>query len=121
MRSPCATLVNDSVYVIGSLGYSGTRRFGETPVYRLDVRTLRMECLDVRGEAPGWIYKHQAVAVRPHGIRVWGGTVVTGSNSGESHEKNLVSYVLDLDRLLWRRESMPGPGGETTEPARRQE
>src|SRR5258708_23485409 len=44
--------VGDFVYIIGSLGYLGTRRLGETPVYRLDVHTLRMGCMDTRGEAP---------------------------------------------------------------------
>lgn len=103
-----ATLVGDSIYVIGSLGYQGARRYGETPVYRLDVHTLRMDRLDARGEAPGWVYKHRTNAVSSHGIRVWGGTVVTGSGSGELHEPNLGCFVLDLDRLLWRHESTPG-------------
>lgn len=112
-----ATLVGDSIYVMGSLGYQGTRCYGETPVYRLDVPTLRMERLRVRGEAPGWIYKHRAVAVRARGIRIWGGMIVTGSDSEKSHEQNLGSFVLDLDRLLWRREHTSGPRGENAEPA----
>jgi len=100
-----ATLVGDFVYLIGSLGYPGSRRFGETPVYRLDIRTLRVDRLDTGGEAPGWIYQHRAVAAPPHGIRVWGGIVVNGSDNGESHEDNLGAFVLDLDRLYWCRES----------------
>lgn len=99
-----ATLIGDSIYVIGSLGYQGSRHYGQTPVYKLNVHTLRMDRLDVGGESPGWIYKHRAVTVRPDAIRVWGGKVVTGTVSEESHEENLGSFVLDLDRLLWRRE-----------------
>src|SRR5262249_40902033 len=38
-----ATLIGDFIYVIGSLGYLGTRRYGETPVYRLDLRTFQMD------------------------------------------------------------------------------
>jgi ankyrin repeat protein len=104
--SHTATRIGDSIYVIGSLGYPGTRRYGETPVYRLDLRTLRMDPLRARGEAPGWIYKHRAAAVGPHEIRVWDGTVLTGNDDGDSAEQNLASFVLDLDRLLWRRESV---------------
>ncbi|HZF54428.1 MAG TPA: ankyrin repeat domain-containing protein [Polyangiaceae bacterium] len=104
-----ATRVGDSIYVIGSLGYLGARRYGETPVYRLDVRTLRMDRLDTRGEAPGWVYKHRAAAVSPREIRVWGGTVVTANGSEESYEPTPGSFVLDLDRLRWRRESTPEP------------
>jgi ankyrin repeat protein len=65
-----ATLVGGYIYVIGSLGYQGTRRPGETPVYRLDIRTLRMDRLDACGEAPGWIYRHRATAVKLHEIRI---------------------------------------------------
>jgi hypothetical protein len=99
-----ATLVGDFIYIIGSLGYQGTRRFGETPVYQLDIRTLRMDRIEAHGEAPGWIYRHRAVAVHPSGIRVWGGKVVTDLVGEESQEENLGSFVLLLDRLLWRRE-----------------
>jgi hypothetical protein len=105
-----ATIIGNSIYVIGSLGYWGTRRPGETPVYRLDVRTLRMDHLHVSGDAPGWIYKHRAIATGPDGIRVWGGKVVTRRNDEESHEENSGSFVLDLKRLCWRRDSTPGPG-----------
>lgn len=103
-----ATQVGDSIYVIGSLGYLGKRRYGETPVYKLDVRSLRIERLDTRGEAPGWVHKHRAAAVSAHEIRIWGGTVITGSGSEESYEPVVNSFVLDLGRLLWRRASTPG-------------
>jgi hypothetical protein len=42
--------------------------------------------------------------VSPHEIQVWGGTVVTARGSEELHESNSGSFVLDLDRLRWRRE-----------------
>ena len=115
-----ATLVGSSIYVIGSLGYAGTRRYGETPVYRLDGHTLRMARLHASGEAPGWIYEHRAVAVGLHGIRVWGGMVVTASDHTESHDENLGSFVLDLERLRWRREPRPGTCVANAEPARPQ-
>jgi ankyrin repeat protein len=104
-----ATLVGGHIYVIGSLGYQGTRRPGDTPVYRLDIRTLRMDRVDAGGEAPGWIYKHRATAVKSHEIRIWGGKVVTAIGSGESHQENTTCFVLDLERLAWRRESTPRP------------
>ena len=67
-----------------------------------------MDRVHTSGEAPGWIYKHRAVAVHPHGIRLWGGLVVTGSDNTESHEQNVGCFVLDLDGLRWRRESHSG-------------
>lgn len=98
-----ATLIGDFIYVIGSLGYQGTRRYGETPVVRLDTRTLRMDRLEARGEAPGWIYKHRASAVGPHEIEIRGGKMVTADGEKESHEANDARFVLDVDRLFWRR------------------
>jgi ankyrin repeat protein len=103
-----ATLIGDAIYLIGSLGYAGTQRYGETPVYRLDLGTFRMERLHARGAAPGWIYQHRAIALPPHGIRVWGGMVVTVSDGGESHDKNSGSFLLDLEGLVWSREASGG-------------
>ena len=82
-----ATLVGDSIYVVGCLGYSETRCPDETPVYRLNIHTFRIDRLHTHGEAPGRIYKHRAVAVPPHGIRVWGGEVVIECDGRESHQQ----------------------------------
>lgn len=98
-----ATLVDESIYVIGSLGYQGTRRFGETPVYRLDLATLRIDRVQTSGESPGWIFEHRASAEPSLGIRVWGGTLATASEGVESHDANLGTFVLDLDTFEWRR------------------
>jgi ankyrin repeat protein len=99
-----ATLIDGVIYVIGSLGYTGARRYGQTPVHRLDVGTFRMERLDASGEWPGWIYGHRAVRVGPREIRVSGGTVVTANGAKEVHADNAATFVLDVERLLWRRE-----------------
>jgi ankyrin repeat protein len=97
-----ATLVGESVYIIGSLGYAGTRRYGETPIYRLDVETLRIERVFADGEAPGWIYKHRAMA-EGGAIRIWGGEAVTQNGDEEVHEPNKEKFVLDLQSLRWSR------------------
>jgi hypothetical protein len=99
-----ATLIDGAIYVIGSLGYEGTRRYGQTPLHRLDVGTFRMERLDATGEAPGWIYEHRAVRVGRSEIRVWGGKIVTPEDDDEAHTDNAATFVLDVERLVWRRE-----------------
>jgi ankyrin repeat protein len=98
-----ATLVDDHIYVIGSLGYAGARRFGETPLHRLDVRSFRMERLSATGDAPGWIFRHRAIAVSPREIAVSGGTIATLDGDKQSDAENGETYVLDLERLRWRR------------------
>ena len=51
-----ATLTGDTIYLIGSLGYPGTRQYGKTPVYRLDTTTFQIERVETTGSEPGWIY-----------------------------------------------------------------
>ncbi len=99
-----ATLIGDHLWVIGSLGYQGTRRYGETPVYRFDLRTFAVERLQPVGEAPGWIYKHRADRAGQSEIRLRGGTVVTAGGEGEVHTASTGAFVLDTAALRWRRE-----------------
>jgi ankyrin repeat protein len=93
-----ATLVSKHIYVIGSLGYSGTRRFAETPVFRLDTESMRMERLTTTGSAPGWIYKHRADLISATAIRVTGGFCV--NDGGEV--PNDAEFIFDLATLHWR-------------------
>jgi hypothetical protein len=103
-----ATLIGDDIYVIGSLGYHGTRRFGQTPVYRLSLLTFRIKPVEARGEPPGWIYRHRACVIGPRQIRIWGGIVVTSDGGVESHMPNPDVFVLDLDRMEWSRTQHTG-------------
>jgi len=104
-----ATLFGDAIYLIGSLGYAGTRQYGETPVYRLDLQTFRMDRLAVGGDAPGWIYGHRAEASGAATIRVWAGKTVTCAAGTECHDPNPDTFVLDLSRFRWSRESAHRP------------
>ncbi len=98
-----ATFVDGHIFLIGSLSYFGTRRHGKTPVYRLDVQSFRMERLETRGDAPGWIYKHRAKQVVAREIQVSGGDIATIADDHEDNQDNHETFVLDLDRLIWRR------------------
>lgn len=73
-----ATLVDKRIVIIGGLGYPDARRAGSTPIYRLNLDRMRMEKLPSYGEAPGWIWGHQAVlAPDRRAILVRGGDVWT--------------------------------------------
>lgn len=100
-----ATLVGAGIYIIGGLGYPGARAFGQTPVYRLDLASLRIERLCTRGAAPGWIYQHRAEPVGANAIRVWGGTIVTQRAADEAHDSNPATFRLDLRKLTWSMEA----------------
>jgi len=54
-----ATLVKDRLFVVGCLGYKDVRRPGETPVHMVDLSSYAISAMEVSGDKPGWIYKHQ--------------------------------------------------------------
>jgi hypothetical protein len=75
-----ATLLDGAIYIIGTLGYRDVRRPGETPVFRLDCETWRMESVPSRGRVPGWIHKHKARAEDDGTILIWRGQIWDGQN-----------------------------------------
>lgn len=99
-----ATLIGGHVYVIGSLGYRGARRFGETPIYRLDVASMRIDRLEATGEKPGWIHDHRATLLSAREIQISGGRVSALIAGDEALLLNRDTFVLDVERLQWRRE-----------------
>jgi hypothetical protein len=97
-----ATLVNESIYIIGSLGYLGTRRPGETPVYRLDTQTFQMEKMATMGDNPGWIHRHQSEYVpEKHAIRLTQGKVFLRWEGARQFRQNRKTYWLDLATGIW--------------------
>jgi ankyrin repeat protein len=97
-----ATLVGRSIYVIGNLGYQGTRLFGTTPVYRLSTDTWAIERVETTGESPGWISRHKADLVGGK-IEVGGGKVCRFTDGKEHYEDNADRFALDLATLRWSR------------------
>jgi ankyrin repeat protein len=90
------------IWIIGSLGYSGARRYGKTPVHRLNTRTMQMEEVETTGENPGWIYKHTTLTVSSRELRVSGGLVATFLGGKEIHSPNGDVFVLDTEQRKWR-------------------
>jgi len=100
-----ATLVGeDSVYLIGSLGYMGERHVGTTPVYRLDTTSMQINPVDTTGANPGWISSHSAEhdAAR-NAIKVTGGQIFTGKRGKASLRDNRRGYWLNLTTMEWSR------------------
>jgi len=97
-----ATLIGRHIFVIGSLGYAGTRVYGHTPVYRLDIATFSMERIDCSGGAPGWIHRHLARALSPTEIEITSGKIITSVGGTEEANVNDRTFVLDIERRVWR-------------------
>jgi ankyrin repeat protein len=94
-----ATLVDNWIYVIGSLGYPADRRYGHVQVFRLSTAYFHMEQVETHGDEPGWISRHRARLETPSSIRVSGGKLCTEKDYVESDQQ----FVLDVRTALWTR------------------
>lgn len=101
--SHSATLVKDeSIYIIGNLGYAGTREPGITPVYRLDCQSFQIETIATTGQNPGWIFRHAAEYVATHhAIKVTQGNVFLRWEGKRKSRPNRKTYWLDLRTNEW--------------------
>jgi hypothetical protein len=98
-----ATLVGQDIYLIGSLGYQGSRVFGTTPVFRLSCDTWQITPVLTHGDNPGWIYTHRAKLIQPSTIQITGGEVCQWIDGKEEHVANRHAFQLDLRELRWSR------------------
>jgi ankyrin repeat protein len=96
-----ATRIGDTIWIIGVLGYHGARQFGETPVYRLDTVTFRIDRVETTGDAPGWISRHRA-KLGGDEIHVSGGKIAALSGEQETYEDNTREFILDTRTGVWR-------------------
>jgi hypothetical protein len=97
-----ATLVGESIVVIGNLGYPDHRVLGSTPVFRVAMDTLSVDRVDTLGEAPGWIHEHTAIlSDDASAIVVRGGAIWRGAEL--SMIENIDSWSLDLGTGRWTR------------------
>lgn len=98
-----ATYVDGFIYIMGSLGYAGSRKFCTTPVYRLNWSTWEIEGVPSSGDNPGWIYGHKARLVAPHIIAVFGGKICVEIAGEEQVTENQQEFRLNLESMEWTR------------------
>jgi hypothetical protein len=102
--SHSATLLDDCIVVVGCLGYPQMRKYGTTPVYRLDLRSFSIRAMDCTGEAPGWLHKHDAAYVpQENAIVFTGGLVERGDPDRPGLVENIDDWKLHLAERRWER------------------
>ena len=97
-----ATLVGESIVMIGSLGYTDERNLQETQVYTLSLDTFEIHRAETSGTSPGWIHRHQA-ALSEDGRSI---IVAKGKlDIGREHalRENIDDWNLYLDDWRWER------------------
>ena len=98
-----ATLVQDRLLVVGSLGYHKARAFGHTPVYVLDLLNYSFSEMRTTGEMPGWIFEHHAQLDPSGSIVICGGRIASTREGKEVHRRNFDDYSLHFTSGVWRR------------------
>ncbi len=96
-----ATLFDGFIVIIGCLGYPQARRFGHTPVYRLNVSSLEIEEVPTTGDGPGWIHRHKTRLDGRNCAVVSGGHIEVGLQVPS--RENVDEWALDLTNWVWTR------------------
>jgi hypothetical protein len=103
-----ATLVDNYIYIIGSLGYVQDRIPETTPVYRLDCQTLEIQKIETTGSNPGWISDHEAELVREKNcIIVTQGKISKLSGNEQVYLDNNETFWFDLSSYTWSSTAAP--------------
>jgi hypothetical protein len=98
-----STLIANEIIVIGCVGYQDERRYGYTPVYRLDLGDYHMTEVVSAADMPGWISKHTARLASDGTIVVSGGEVILNKDGREVYRLNVEEFALELSSGSWRR------------------
>lgn len=97
-----ATLVGNSIFTIGRLGYPEKRVPGTTPVYRVALDSMRVSATETHFDPPGWIYRHSAtLAEDGRSIIISGGERWISSDCATV--ENIDSWSLNTLTGEWRR------------------
>lgn len=90
-----ATLVEESIWIVGCLGYRQQRQDETTPVFKLDLKSFKITPVETRGDNPGWICRHRATL---QGRDI----IVSGGKVGPKMRDNSERYALDTKTGVWR-------------------
>ena len=96
-----ATLVEDQIWLIGSLGYPENRKDGQTQVLLLSTKDFSISSVQTNGTAPGWIHDHKAILTT-------NGILITGGKIEPNYRDNDSIFLLNLETLFWEEISKSG-------------
>lgn len=95
-----ATLLEDEILIIGGLRHPGDRDPRETLVFRLWLSDFSMHRVVTQGEAPPWLYGHQA-ELDPQGKKILCSGGQVAHQPTERAVENLTTWEFDLVSDSW--------------------
>ena len=97
-----ATLVDETIVIIGSLGYLGERNQQETQLYLLHLDNFEIRKVESSGSSPGWIHRHIAtLGEDKRSIILTKGKVDIGRE--HNLRENIDDWKLNLHDWSWER------------------
>lgn len=91
----------DLIYIVGCRGYAANRIVGETPVHVLELGSMVIRRLEVKGVEPSWLNSHQAIYWHDEkSILVWGGEVMPDQ---DRFVANRQMWAFSLVSRTWRK------------------
>ena len=97
-----ATLVDETIVILGSLGYPDERNWNDTQICVLSLDNFEIHRVKSSGTSPGWIHGHiSTLSEDKQSIIVTKGKVDIGK--GYSLRENFDDWKLNLDDWSWER------------------
>lgn len=97
-----ATIVDNTILIIGSLGYPKDRIIGQTQVYQLNFDNFAINKINTHGLCPGWINEHIAnLSDDQQMITIEKGMLYLGKD--RPYVENIDCWRLNLTNRHWER------------------
>lgn len=93
-----ATLIGDEIFIIGCMGYSDARFYEQTPIFKLNIHSFKMERVASRNHI-GWINKHSATA-KDGQIIIKAGRVLDNEHS--PMRENINTWAFNPKMLIFK-------------------
>jgi hypothetical protein len=98
-----AVLVENSIFIIGGKPWVPPPFDHETEVYKLDLRSMSIDKVDVVGPSPGYIFDHSAWLVEGNKIQIFGGErrFISSEEKEPPEGRSNFEWQIDLERMAW--------------------
>lgn len=95
-----ATMFGDDIFIIGGQSLLKYRNPTNTPVYRLRLSDFSIHPVAVHGQAPCWLFEHEARLEDDRPVVICTGGQIAHQPTGRVVE-NLTTWAFDLDVKSW--------------------
>lgn len=98
-----AVFIEDSIFIIGGKPWTPPPADHETEVYRLNLKSMAINKVNVSGPSPGYIFDHSAWLVQGNKIQIFGGErrFISSEEQIPPEGRSNFEWQIDLERMAW--------------------